>query len=86
MFTFTYLDGISFLLHDKLLLKRIALLLLTGIALLLLSQIVLHYLVVIRKVLTTVVDHIFNGIFHIIRIIVRTVDHFYVYNHTYIYI
>ena len=76
MFTFTYLAGISFLLHDKLLLRRIALLLLRGIALLLLSRIVLYDLVVINKVLTTVVDHILNDIFHIFRIIVRTVGHF----------
>ena len=42
MFTFTYLAGISFLLHNELFLRRIALLLVRGIALLLLSRIVLH--------------------------------------------
>ena len=70
-FTFTYLAGIPFLLHDELLLRRIALLLL--------SWIVLHELVVISRVLTTIVDHIPHGIFHIPRIIVRTYGCNYIY-------
>ena len=81
MFTFTYLTDIPFLLYDSLLLKCIALLLLRHIALLLLSRIILHELVVISKVLTTVVDHIPHDIFHIIRIIVRTVGYIYIYTH-----